>query len=130
MAFPSNRQSYFNRSTTPRSIVGYTGIKNMIPGVLQPLRRSNSDPAIRFSTGTYIPNACITTRQETSRLDLSMGPVTMAVVLYVGERLLGRMVSGQLLRKGVARKIRRLVYMITDVHVLQEVFQDLLEDIP
>jgi hypothetical protein len=54
----------------------------------------------------------------------------MAVVLYVGERLLGRMVSGQLLRKGVARKIRRLVYMITDVHVLHEVFQDLLEDIP
>ena len=59
-----------------------------------------------------------------------MGPVTMAVVLYVGERLLGRMVSGQLLRKGVARKIRRLVYMITDVHVLHEVLQDLLEDIP
>jgi Ni/Fe-hydrogenase subunit HybB-like protein len=58
-----------------------------------------------------------------------MGPVSMAVVLYVGERLLDRLVSGQLLRKGVVRKIRRLLRMILDVHVLYEMFYDYLEDI-
>jgi hypothetical protein len=58
-----------------------------------------------------------------------MGPVSMAVLLYVGERVLGRLVAGQLLRKGIARKIRRLVYMIVDWHVLQEVLYDYLEDV-
>jgi hypothetical protein len=58
-----------------------------------------------------------------------MGPVSMAVAMYVGERLLGRMVNGQLMRKGVARKIRRLAFMILDMHVLYEVLYDCLEDL-
>jgi hypothetical protein len=58
-----------------------------------------------------------------------MGPVSTAVVLYVAERLLLRLVAGQLLRKGIARKLRRLFDMIFNVHVMYEILSDYLEDL-
>jgi hypothetical protein len=92
------------------------------------LRRSHSNDVIRYGVGVRRSNSCGVIRQQNAS-SLSMGPVSMAVVLYVGERLLDRLVSGQLLRKGVVRKIRRLLRMILDVHVLYEMFYDYLEDI-
>jgi hypothetical protein len=61
---------------------------------------------------------------------LYMGPVSTAVVLYVAERLLTRLVAGQLLRKGIARKMRRLGVMLIEWHLMYEVVCDLLDDIP
>ena len=59
---------------------------------------------------------------------ISMGPVSAAVLLYVGERALTRAVNGQLLRRGISRKIRRLVGMICQWHMIYEVVYDMLED--
>jgi hypothetical protein len=100
----------------------------MITGFIPILRRSNSNDVILHNMGVRRSNSCGNIRQENT-ISLSMGPVSMAVLLYVGERVLGRLVAGQLLRKGIARKIRRLVYMIVDWHVLQEVLYDYLEDV-
>ncbi len=72
-------------------------------------------------------NCCIMP-QRPNALPLSMGPVSMAVVMYAGERLLTRLVSGQLLRKGIARKIRRLTKMVLDWHVIEQIVNDYLED--
>jgi hypothetical protein len=57
-----------------------------------------------------------------------MGPVTTAVVVYIGKRAVTRLVSGQMLRKGVPRKARRLMHMIFDMHVLRELMCDMIED--
>jgi hypothetical protein len=100
----------------------------MIPTAVHQLRRSHSNDVIRYGVGVRRSNSCGVIRQQTA-LSLSMGPVSMAIVLYVGERLIDRLMAGQLLRKGVARKMRRLMYMILDVHVMYEIFCDCLEDI-
>lgn len=83
---------------------------------------------IRYDTGCYNSNMCNTVRP----LDVSsmkMGPVSMAVAMYVGERLLGCLVAGQLMRKGIARKIQRLAVIVFDVHVMYEVMYECLEDL-
>jgi hypothetical protein len=59
---------------------------------------------------------------------LSMGPVFTAVVVYIAEKFILRLAAGQIFRKGVTRKTRRLLYMILEVHVLLEIVQDVLED--
>jgi hypothetical protein len=61
-------------------------------------------------------------------INSSMGPVSAAVILYIGERALTRAVNGQLLRRGISRKIRRLVGMICHWHMIYEVVYDMLED--
>jgi len=69
------------------------------------------------------------TRLQSPQLSLSMGPVSAAVLVYVTKRFLSRLMAGQILRKGVSRKIRRLTHMILDHEILVEVMNDVLEDI-
>jgi hypothetical protein len=59
---------------------------------------------------------------------MSMGPVSAAVVMYAGERLLTRIFDGQLLRKGVIRKMRRLAKMLLERDTLYEVVCDAFDD--
>jgi hypothetical protein len=61
-------------------------------------------------------------------IDLCMGPVCTAVCMYVIERLMIRTLAGQLMRKGVPRKMRRLLWMVMDVHIILELVQDTMED--
>ena len=97
----------------------------MLP--MSPLRRSQSDHFIRYDTTNIHSNMC-TTERPSNACAMSMGPVSMAVAMYVGERLLGRLVAGQIMRKGIARKIRRLTGMILDAHVMYEVLYEYLEN--
>ena len=69
------------------------------------------------------------TRLQSPQLSLSMGPVSAAVLVYVTKRFLSRLMAGQILRKGVSRKIRRLTHMILDYEILVEIMKDFLEDI-
>lgn len=57
-----------------------------------------------------------------------MGPVTTAVVLYGTERLLMRIAAGQIHRKGVVRKARRLMSMVLEFHIICSIIEDTLED--
>jgi pentose-5-phosphate-3-epimerase len=50
------------------------------------------------------------------------------VLVYVAEKFILRLTAGQILRKGVSRKMRRLTRMLLDCHILVEVLQDVLED--
>jgi hypothetical protein len=58
-----------------------------------------------------------------------MGPVVASLAMYATERLVSRLVAGQILRKGVARKLRILVRLMMKESVLHGVFSDFLEDI-
>ena len=99
----------------------------MVPLVISPLRRSQSDHFIRYDTTNIYSNMCTTERAPNS-CAMSMGPVSMAVAMYVGERIIGRLVAGQIMRKGIARKIRRLTGMILDAHIMYEVLYEYLEN--
>jgi hypothetical protein len=57
-----------------------------------------------------------------------MGPVSTAVVVYIAERFVLRLTAGQIMRKGVTRKIKRLMHMVLELHLLFEILQDVLED--
>jgi hypothetical protein len=59
---------------------------------------------------------------------MKMGPVSAAISLYVLDRFLARALAGQLLRKGVYRKIRRLVSMITDWEIVCDMVCEQLDD--
>ena len=107
----------------------------MVPGALMPMLRSLSSSTLSDATSGGVANmhhpkrtAC-TAAAAASHSATTMGPITASVVLYVVERVLTRAVHGQLLRRGIARKIRRLVAMVVEWHVLYEVFHDLLEDL-
>ena len=58
-----------------------------------------------------------------------MGPVVASLAMYATERLVSRLVAGQILRKGVARKLRILVRLMMKESILHGVFSDFLEDI-
>ena len=58
-----------------------------------------------------------------------MGPVVASLAMYATERLVSRLVAGQILRKGVARKLRVLVRLMMKESILHDVFSDFLEDI-
>jgi len=60
--------------------------------------------------------------------DISMGPVTSAVALYIAERIVIRIAKGQVFRKGVIRKLQRLNNMILEWHIIHEMVCDILED--
>ena len=98
---------------------------DMVPGKLIPISRSNSL--------SVIPNAYCThnTRgvNTNTALYLTMGPVTTSLVLFVAEKAFTRAFKGQLLRKGVLRKMKRLAHMILDWGILCEVLSDVLEDL-
>jgi hypothetical protein len=57
-----------------------------------------------------------------------MGPVATAVVLFVTERAVSRAVKGQLLRKGVLRKMRRLRHMVFESNLVFSIFCEILEN--
>jgi hypothetical protein len=57
-----------------------------------------------------------------------MGPVSASVLLYVAGRLLNRICHGQLMRRGVLRKMRRMGVLMVEWHLLYEVLLDCLED--
>lgn len=57
-----------------------------------------------------------------------MGPITTAVVLFGAEKLLIRVVAGQMHRKGVIRKARRLMSMVLEFHTLCSIVEDTLGD--
>ena len=60
---------------------------------------------------------------------VTMGPVVAALAMYATRRMLTRLVAGQILRKGVHRKIRRLGSMFMEHHVLIDICNELVEDL-
>ena len=68
------------------------------------------------------------TRQHDSTF-VTMGPVVASIAMYATRRMLSRLVAGQILRKGVQRKIRRMGSMIMEYDILSEVFSDLFEEL-
>jgi hypothetical protein len=65
---------------------------------------------------------------RTATYDISMGPVTASLGLFVMEKMVSRIIKRQLFRKGVVRKLRYLCKMLVEIETLYEVFYDLLED--
>ena len=57
-----------------------------------------------------------------------MGPVSASVLFFVAGRLLNRICNGQLLRRGVYRKMRRMGALMVEWHLVYEVVLDCLED--
>ena len=57
-----------------------------------------------------------------------MGPVSTAVVLFVAEKAIQRTVKGQLMRKGVVRKMRRLSHLVLELNNSLAMLYDMLED--
>ena len=95
----------------------------MIPGRLLPMQHSKSLANMQCNHG--LRNG----RFDGGATFMYMGPVAAAVILYVAERLVSRLFAGQLLRKGVPRKMRRLKGMLTEVHVIHAVALDIIDDI-
>lgn len=58
-----------------------------------------------------------------------MGPVSFAVMLYVADRFVSRVLKRQLFRRGLRRKVVRLAGMITSWDTMSEMAFDLIEDI-
>ena len=59
---------------------------------------------------------------------ISMGPVTTAIVLFGAEKLLKRITAGQIHRKGVLRKARRLMGMVLEFHTICSILEDTFGD--
>lgn len=82
--------------------------------------------------GRGLSEPCHTSRPLVCNIATSamqMGPVTTAVGLYAIERLATRIMAGQIHRKGVLRKIKRLMSMVLEFHMMCEIMQDVVEDI-
>jgi len=100
----------------------------MIPNMLLPVQRSLSAGSLdlrhlrparagrRYYSRRYTPTP------------VSMGPVSASVLLYVAGRLLNRISNGQLMRRGVFRKMRRMGALMVEWHLVYEVLLDCLED--
>jgi hypothetical protein len=100
----------------------------MLPGVGLTLRRNPSN--ITFGkVDSY--NSCYVKIERSSCCTNSvvMGPVIASLVLYGIERICTRVFAGQLLRKGIGRKVRRLTVMMTRVEVLSDVIPDFIDDV-
>jgi hypothetical protein len=100
----------------------------MLPGVGLTLRRSPSNITfgkVDCSKSCYVkiqrPSCCTNS--------VLMGPVIASLVLYGMERICTRVLAGQLLRKGIRRKVRRLAGMMTQVEVLSDVLPDFIDDV-
>ena len=91
------------------------------------MSRSNSFSVIPHT------NACITHSDKNTDKNavacLKMGPVATAVVLFVVEKAMSRALKGQILRKGVLRKMRRLSHMVLEWNVVLSILYDILEDV-
>jgi hypothetical protein len=99
----------------------------MIALILSPFVRNKSGLSLMGDVSLVQKTHTDNTRHKNKAI-VSMGPVVSSIVLYTVERFLNRLVAGQLLRKGVSRKIRRLVSMMVTAHVIYEVVFDMLED--
>ena len=100
----------------------------MIPKGYVCLRRSHSDAFL----GNW--NACKIIymkpyKRQCNSLSLTMGPVVASLAMYATHRILQRLVAGQLFRKGIPRKIRRLVSMMMEYEVLADVFSEFMEEL-
>ena len=62
-------------------------------------------------------------------MSVTMGPVIASLAMYATKRMLSRLVAGQLFRKGIPRKIRRLFSMMTQDEVFVDLLQDFLEEL-
>ena len=60
---------------------------------------------------------------------VSMGPVVASLIAFVINRFVTRVLAGQLFRKGIPRKIRRMTKMMMEHAVITDVFFECLEDI-
>jgi hypothetical protein len=58
-----------------------------------------------------------------------MGPVVASLAMYAVERLLTRVMAGQLLRKGICRKAKRLFGFMMSHSVLHDVLDDIMDDV-
>ena len=75
-------------------------------------------------------NKCNTiSRSQDMHTYIVMGPVVASLVLYATERLLSRIMAGQIHRKGLSRKMRRLTSMMTTQSILVEILSDFLEEL-
>jgi hypothetical protein len=57
------------------------------------------------------------------------GPVGSSLSLFVLEKAAKRLVAGQILRKGILRKIRRLATILGTWHVFQLMLEEFLENL-
>ena len=62
-------------------------------------------------------------------VSITMGPVIASLAMYATKRMVSRLVAGQLFRKGIPRKIRRMFSMMTQDDVVVDVLGDLFEEI-
>ena len=100
----------------------------MIPKGYVCLRQSHNDAIF----GDW--NACkiIYTKpykRQCNSLSLTMGPVVASLAMYATHRMLKRLVAGQLFRKGIPRKFRRLLSMMMEYEVLADVFSEFMEEL-
>ena len=109
----------------------------MISSTFLPIRHSTSLSSMCDSRGNndrvggvFHSQSMGNLHGKTGASSIFMGPVVAAVVMFAIERFVIRLMTGQLLRKGVPRKIRRLGKMMTQVSVISAVAHDVLDDIP
>ena len=74
-------------------------------------------------------NLHFNTHRKCNYVPINMGPVISAVGIYVINRIVIRVLKGQVFRKGVTRKLKRLSNMILEWHIIYEMIYDILEDI-
>ena len=58
-----------------------------------------------------------------------MGPVIASLAMYATQRMLTRLAAGQLFRKGIPRRIRRLMSLMMEHDILADVFHDFMEEL-
>jgi hypothetical protein len=99
---------------------------SMIPFSPPFLRRSNSESLLYVSHGS---NQYPSSREKNAMSCVLMGPVTSALVLYVADRMVSRVLKGQIMRKGVARKVKRLFAMLAEMNIIHQFLCDVFEDL-
>jgi hypothetical protein len=108
----------FNHIRTPKNIVAML-LLNFIEPMTPCLHLPNQHCFNTPSMSTPPLRACA----------MTMGPVSSAIVLYAMDRAVRRLVAGQILRKGVVRKMKRLMRMMSEFSVVSEIVQDVIEDV-
>ena len=100
----------------------------MLPVAYMNIRRSPSGEMLGYHN--WLTPMQVDTPVSQRRVScVVMGPVVASLAMYATERVLKRVIAGQLLRKGVARKTRRLMVMIMEPAVLVDVLIDCLEEL-
>jgi len=94
---------------------------------------------VRSSTALYVPTSHLTPRVRQTfaasclpslvSYTVLAGPVASSLTLFVIEKAVKRLVAGQILRKGVLRKIRRLAILLGTWDVFHMVLNEFLENL-